>query len=566
MEVFQHMFKEIQQSYLKLFSELYAKKKSLEQLVIEDFHDRISNESIEDYFRRLLSTTGVTVSRNSTKEQLFELIAKRLEHYANLFNVLKEIAEYKKKSFLEISDNDFFSTPLLEKHLDSADLINSQIEIIFYAYLNRKKQNLLLNYLNEKEGENNDVLSIKEFDKKYIAPWIIINKILDKHFTGLEVEQYTLKDFTEGSRIDIRFRKKEIPTSIQLSDLSSGEQIIIGLVLKLFTKEYYEGKIKAPKVLILDEPDAYLHPEMSKLLIEVLEDAFVKDLGIKVIITTHSASTIALAPEESIFVMDNSYNNCSLKKIPKDSALDLLTENIPTLSIDYKNHRQIFVESPTDVLYYQNVFNRLCLSEKRPHKLYFISNEKGNSNSAWVVDVVKQLREAGVSKAYGIVDWDAQNTSTESILVHGENARYSIENFIFDPLYLSTLFIEMDAHGIIKELSINPLLDFYNLKDLSNHDLQNRANWITNKIQDKFPALASEQKATLKYYDGKIIKIPDWYISRKGHELEDKIKITFPALGKLDTTKLHEKLTTILARSFPVVPYESIELLKKLST
>ena len=105
-------------------------------------------------------------------------------------------------------------------------------------------------------------------------------------------------------------------------------------------------------VIILDEPDAHLHPEMSNILIKALNETFVKKIGIKVIITTHSPMTVALAPEESIFQLNN-HPETFLKKISKDDALKNLTNGLPSLTIDYENHRQVFVESPTDLFYFQ---------------------------------------------------------------------------------------------------------------------------------------------------------------------------------------------------------------------
>jgi len=52
--------------------------------------------------------------------------------------------------------------------------------------------------------------------------------------------------------------------------------------------------------LLLDEVDASLHPSMIKNLLDVIEKIFLKN-GCKVILATHSPTTVALAPEESIY-------------------------------------------------------------------------------------------------------------------------------------------------------------------------------------------------------------------------------------------------------------------------
>jgi energy-coupling factor transporter ATP-binding protein EcfA2 len=564
---YQQQLSEIKQDILNVFSNLYTKKHAIEQVMLEDFYNTTSKESPEYNLKKLLHKYGFSVNAGFPTEELIARSHKILSRYTKLNEVLTQIAKYKNKSFLDISENDFLTTPLLEKYIDNASLLNSQIELIFYSYLLRKRQNTLMNYLNEKQNGEYNTETFEEFDARFPAPWIIINNILNKYFPGLKVDEYSIIDISEMARIEIRFRKSQVPNTIPLSDLSSGEQIIVGLALKLFTKEYYEGNLDIPKVLVLDEPDAYLHPEMSKLLIEVLQNSFVKELGIKVIITTHSASTVALALDESIYEMNNEYRSCSLKKISKDTALSLLTAKIPTLSIDYKNHRQIFVESPTDIMYYQKVFNRLAAEEKLAYKLYFISNERGNSNSAWVEGIVKQLRESGVSRAYGILDWDGKNKSTSSTFVHGENSRYSIENFIFDPLYLSILLSEMEAHSINQELTIDTLKNSYSLHEYTQDILQNRVDWIVKKITAQFLSLKSEEITEVLYYNGLALQIPKWYISMKGHELEEKIRNTFSSLARYpDSVSLNQKLTIILARCYPVVPIDSVTLLKDLST
>jgi cytochrome oxidase Cu insertion factor (SCO1/SenC/PrrC family) len=112
------------------------------------------------------------------------------------------------------------------------------------------------------------------------------------------------------------------------------------------------------------------------------------------------------------------------------------------LTIDYKNHKQVFVESPTDVKYYQTVFNKLDSEKKYPFKLYFISYSKGKGNCDQVKKIVEDLRNAGNNSAFGIIDFDNKNAAIESVKVHGVDKRYSIENYIYDPIYFVILLME----------------------------------------------------------------------------------------------------------------------------
>ena len=63
-----------------------------------------------------------------------------------------------------------------------------------------------------------------------------------------------------------------------------------------------------PQVLLLDEVDASLHPSMMQNMLNVIEKVFLEN-GVKVILVTHSPTTIALAPEESVYVMNRSCKN-----------------------------------------------------------------------------------------------------------------------------------------------------------------------------------------------------------------------------------------------------------------
>src|SRR5690606_25065926 len=117
----------------------------------------------------------------------------------------------------------------------------------------------------------NNSISDEDFIKENKPPWELINEILEKHHIDFYFKGIEKRDFTIEAPIDFSIYKKSSNQVIPFIDLSSGEKVIIGLVLKLFTSEYYQEQLTFPELLILDEPDAHLHPEMSKLLLDVLE-------------------------------------------------------------------------------------------------------------------------------------------------------------------------------------------------------------------------------------------------------------------------------------------------------
>ena len=84
-----------------------------------------------------------------------------------------------------------------------------------------------------------------------------------------------------------------------------------------------------PKIILFDEVDSNLHPTMIKILLKVIDETLLKN-ETKVIMVTHSPTMVALAPEESIYIM-NKFGKNRLEKKPKNEALSILTEGLATL-------------------------------------------------------------------------------------------------------------------------------------------------------------------------------------------------------------------------------------------
>ena len=408
-----------------------------------------------------------------------------------------------------------------------------------------------------------------EFELLFVPPWIIINSILTENCLDFYFQGIDKSKFSVDVPVDFVLTKKSTEEVIPFADLSSGEKVIIGLILKLFTSKYYGETLTFPELLILDEPDAHLHPEMSKLLLDVLGETFVKKYGVKVIITTHSPSTIALADENCIYQLTNGANT-SLKKISKDAALKILTGFIPTLSIDYNNHRQVFVESPTDVLYYQSLYAKHGQAVSLNHKLYFISNAPGKSNCDQVYKIGDQIRVSGSATAYGIVDWDTKNQPAPFINVHGFEERYSVENFILDPVYLVCLLIETkNAHGVMGKIGIDAGFNQYLLGSESLERIQSIVEYYFSEFEQKFPVFKSHsERETVEYLNGKTVQVPKWYLRMQGHEIVTKVKAIFPALNQSvyqNEGEIQKALTVIMAKSYPFVPLTSIKVIETIA-
>ena len=208
------------------------------------------------------------------------------------------------------------------------DFLPVQLGKVFVDYYSKYDENEYREYQNSKHKRKiYDVLSESEFIKTHgLKPWEIINKILKFNPTL----PYTINS-PEGKSRNESFQVKLVHKTkknvfADFLHLSSGERVLMALVASIY-KSTTDGLF--PDILLLDEIDSSLHPSMIRNLLAVINDIFLEN-GVKVILVTHSPTTIALAPEQSIFVMRPEGKN-RIVKSSRSNALATLTEGYATL-------------------------------------------------------------------------------------------------------------------------------------------------------------------------------------------------------------------------------------------
>lgn len=133
--------------------------------------------------------------------------------------------------------------------------------------------------------------------------------------------------------IKIRFkgRREEI---VEYKELSKGEQMIVKFTVWAMAKDKNGMQINT---MLLDEPDAHLHPSMCKMMIDILTElSNPKSEGgsaIRIIMTTHSPSTVAFAPDGSLFVMEKDDDGIrSIRNTSNSEAMYVLSDGIFTFA------------------------------------------------------------------------------------------------------------------------------------------------------------------------------------------------------------------------------------------
>ena len=157
---------------------------------------------------------------------------------------------------------------------------------------------------------------------------------------------------------------------VDYNSLSSGEQKIVQFVIWSYGQDFRGNRLDT---MVLDEPDAHLHPSMCKMMVEIFSEMSAKKElgggGIRIIITTHSPSTVAFTPEGSLFVMQREADNRRvIKPTTSEEAVEILSDGIFTFSRAMSSftllstspkHNLVFVEGKTDVRHFTKAVQML---------------------------------------------------------------------------------------------------------------------------------------------------------------------------------------------------------------
>lgn len=199
-----------------------------------------------------------------------------------------------------------------------------------------------------------------------------IYQLINELFVKFGFDYYVMKDPYEkddnwDGKLLFLGKNSEV---IEYDRLSSGEQMIVKFVIWAMGKDERGKRINT---MLLDEPDAHLHPKMSRMMIEILQEISNPKSkggsGIRVILTTHSPSTVAFTPQESLFVLEkDEHGNRHIKSTNTKNAIHILSEGIFTFdkAIDSfqliaNSQKQLIVctEGKTDVMHIKTAMQKL---------------------------------------------------------------------------------------------------------------------------------------------------------------------------------------------------------------
>nr|WP_068890411.1 ATP-binding protein [Pedobacter panaciterrae] len=201
------------------------------------------------------------------------------------------------------------------------------------------------------------------------SPLVVFNEILDRASFKYKAEYMVSQNIEYPLPVKLIDRKSG--KEVDFQNLSSGETTVLALIFALYNSE---NKGHFPQVILFDEPDAHLHPSLTQIFLEVIREVLVKEQNVKVILTTHSPSTVALASEESVYCMDRDLG-CPVKE-DKRTAINLLSSGLASLTIEESslginyniqkaNTNILFTEGITDKINLETAWDKLYPGKPR---------------------------------------------------------------------------------------------------------------------------------------------------------------------------------------------------------
>jgi ABC-type uncharacterized transport system ATPase component len=511
---------------------------ALSQLVIPGEGAQATNSLTSSWvsFKNLVEQVGTNIRSEHEHsplgpEAFAEELARRLVNGHGVLTEagLRDLITRVGKPLDEFSEWDFQRhAPLMYLRRDP---FQQSITELFLSYKNRLTLNKFQQWLHEK-NDPLDVtpLSDEEFADKFgTPPWDLLDSILS--LIGLDYAFNPPTGVAEHENYTATLKHTTLGTEVPTESLSSGEKTLLALAMSLYTGSHLGDSTQLPKILLLDEADASLHPEMVRSLLRVARETFVAEHSVKVILTTHSPTTVALAPEESLYVMRRTPDPRLRKATDRDDALKSLTVGLSTLSVRTDGRRTVFVESENDETAYQELLRIVAPRIQSEFSLDFLASGRGGQGDCEAVKhLVGRLRSAGNGNVFGVIDRDSRQGAPEGILFNSE--RYAIENVVYDPFIVGAFLLRENIVSA-ENLGIDPSLRHFGLGAAHSQS-------VIDSIAGSVDLGSDGQSVAVGYAGGFVAQVPEAWLTIRGHDLEDKLLDAYPPLKAKRRTLLSE--------------------------
>ncbi len=366
------------------------------------------------------SNPPVSAMRNMQWDPLWALLESKAEIHRNDFD---------RDTFDKVLPPNFV---LMKQGATDPASMYTAIPSLFLSYAMR--DDFLL-----REGRSQEAFTA-EFGE---PPWTAVNRVLQG--AGLRYEALPpLVPKTSWTRVyngDYRLELRNLETGVVVSpsSLSSGERVIF--LTAIWSYFFSQSALTSrATLLLLDEPDAHLHPALTRVFLRVIRDELVDRRGMRVIATTHSPSTVALTEENELFVMSTDEPRVR-PVVNKWEAVTRLTAGLVTVGTHTK---AVFVEDKQDAAFYRAVQTilirgvQLDVGFDAARSLNFIPASDGKPGGGKNM-VIGNVEKIDTTQVAGIVDRDEDEKPVGR--VHAGDRRH-LESYLLDPIFAYSLLLE----------------------------------------------------------------------------------------------------------------------------
>jgi predicted ATPase len=385
-------------------------------------------------------------------------------------------------------------------------------------------------------------------------PWDLMNEILETSGLPFRVNSPVLEHPTSlvySPHYTVCLHDTERHQDVPFETLSSGEKVIMSTV---FWRYGAEQLGRHYRLLLLDEPDAHLHPSLTRRFLNVIQRVFVEERGVRVIMSTHSPSTVALTPAESLFEMRRTPPRIRPAR-SKSHAVALLTDGFVTV---HEGMQIVLLEGKDDLPFYNLVWELLTESStisepgplERSPSLTFLYGQ----GRTIIELLIPQMRSHDLPNFHGIIDRDTSNTPADGVYVL---SRYGMENYLFDPMNVwVSLFLEHQEPSVAG-VSV-PHGRGALVRELPQEQLQRIADTVLNTVENSLADLQEQEKTReeVTFVNGKRVMYPRWFLTRDGKQIRGKWRKMFGSRALTDEKMLRSYETLNL------IPQDLLELLR----
>lgn len=286
-------------------------------------------------------------------------------------------------------------------------LLNTLSHICF-----RYKRQMILNSLEKADGGQGwPEEQIKMMEQN--SPWNFLNRMFSsfglKH--KINAPNFKTGDFIQDGRIPYKAQPNLGQLEIEFDSLSSGERILCALALTMYHETL---EVKFPKIVLLDEIDSALHPSIISNLLSVIKNVFLKN-GCKVILATHSPTTVALVEEAAIYEVKPGYLKDKIIKISQSEAINILSEGMMSIEKGLQIFDQLTTKSLSILTEGHNVkhINKAIemLKPELLDKVHIITGAEAHTGAPQLKSLFEFFKVVNhKSKILFVLDTDQRNT------------------------------------------------------------------------------------------------------------------------------------------------------------